>query len=346
VTIEVQPQFELPAYKGLPAKRQDPGVSEADIDHAIELLRGRLATFQKVERGAGKGDIAVVNYTGTCEGRSIAELAPAARGLAGQQNFWVEIGEGGFLPGFAEQIQGGTAGSKHTVKVKFPADFPTQPLAGKEGVYEVEIVEVKERVLPALDDAFAKSWEANDLKGLREGVRQDLRNELNDKLTRSVREQAVRALIGPMAFDLPESAVLAETRSVVYEIVRENQQRGLSKEVIDKNKDEIFNVANTAAKERVKAAFVFREIAEKEGIKVAQHELDARLFSMAKSMKMTPDKLVKELQKRDGLPEVAEQILKEKVIDFLQLHAKVEDVPAGPGAPAPAGSGSEAPAIP
>jgi trigger factor len=327
-TVELGPQFELPAYKGLPAKREDRGVSEADIDQAIELLRARLASFQKVERPAGPGDIAVVNYTGACEGKPISELAPDARGLAGQQNYWVEIKEGAFLPGFAEQLKGATAGSKRAVTVDFPADFVTQPLAGKKTVYEVEVVEIKERVLPPLDDELAKKWEATDLKGLREGVRQDLQHELNDKLNRSIREQVARALLSPMNFDLPESAVLAETRNVVYEIVRENQQRGISKETIDKNKDEIFNLANSAAKERVKAAFVFQKIAEKEGIKVEPQQFHARVFAMAKSMEMPPDKLMKELEKRKGVEQLVEQILSEKVIDFLQQHAKIEDVPA------------------
>jgi trigger factor len=332
-TLELQPQLELPNYRGLPARREARTVAEPDIDHAIELLRARLATFQKVERGAGDGDIAVVNYEGTCDGKPLLELAPESRGLATQQNFWVEIKEGGFLPGFAAQLKGAAAGAKLTVNVDIPADFPSQALAGKKAVYAVEVVEVKERVLPALDDAFAKSWEATDVQGLREGVRQDLQNELNDKLRRDVREQVVRALVTPMNFDMPESAILAETRNVVYEIVRENQQHGMSKESIDQHKDEIFNAANSAARERVKAGFIFQKIAEKEGIKVSQHEFDARVFSMAKSMKMSPDKLLKEIEKRDGIHQIAQQILSEKVIDFLQQNAKIEDVSP---APAPA----------
>jgi len=334
VEIEVAPQFELPAYRGVVAKREIRSVTEADIDQAIDLLRARMGSFEKVSREAQDGDIVVASYTGTCEGKPISELAPAARGLAAQQNFWIEIKDGSFLPGFAEQLRGAAAGTKRTVQVDFPADFPTEPLAGKKGVYEVEVVEIKEKKLPPLDDAFAKSWEAADMASLREGVRGDLQNELNDKINRSVREQVVRTLIGSLDFEMPESAILGETRNMVYEIVRDNQQRGMSKEIIDKNKDQIFNVANSAAKERVKAAFVFARIAEKEGIKVTGEEYDARIFSMARSMKMPHEKLVKEIEKRDGRQQIVEQILNEKVIDFLQQHARIEDVPAAP-APAP-----------
>ncbi|MBI5387459.1 MAG: trigger factor [Verrucomicrobia bacterium] len=331
-TVEIHPTFELPNYRGLVAKRESRSVSEGDIDHAIDLLRGRNAKFEKVDREAKPGDFAVVNYTGAVEGRPISELAPASRGLAGQQNFWVEIKEGAFIPGFATQLIGAKAGDQRTVTVEFPADFVSQPLAGKKGSYAVEVVEVKERVLPAIDDQFAQSWEAKDVPGLREGVRQDLQNELNDKQRRTIREQVVRGLLAQVNFEMPESAVLNETRSVVYDIVRENQERGISKEAIDKSKDEIFNAANLAAKERVKAAFVFAKIAEKEGIKVLPQEFQARLFVMAQAAQMPPDKFFKELEKRNAVSHVTELVLNDKVIDFLQQNAKIEDIPAAPAA--------------
>jgi trigger factor len=174
------------------------------------------------------------------------------------------------------------------------------------------------------------------VKTLREGVRGDLQNEMNEKLRRGVREQVVQALLGQVNFDLPESAVLSETRSVVYQVVRENQERGVSKEAIDKNKDQIFGMANMAAKERVKAGFVFNKIAEREGIKVLPQELQARIYVMARSAQVPPDKYVKELEKNNAINQVAESVLSEKVIDFLQQNAKVEDVAPAEPAPTPA----------
>lgn len=325
-TIEVQPVFELPNYRGLPAKREARTVTEEDIDNAIELLRARGASFNTVARAAKAGDIVVVDYEGKTDDKPIAEVAPANRGLASKKDFWIELRPGAFIPGFAEQLEGVSAGDRKTVTVDFPADFVSPALAGKKGVYEVVVKEVKERVLPEVNDAFAQIWEAQDVKGLREGVRQDLQNELNDKIRRSIREQVVRGLLDPMNFDLPESAVLAETRNIVYELVKENQDRGVSKEVIEKNKDEIYSLASQAARGRVKGAFVFAKIAEKEGIKVEPAEFHARVFAMARSMKMTPEKLLEELKKRDGMAQIAEQILNEKVIDFLQENARIEDV--------------------
>ena len=331
-TIETHPEFEVPEYRGLAAKRESGTVTEADIERALNILREQRGKFEKVEREVKEGDFVVVNYTGTCEGKPIAELAPAARGLAGQKNFWIEIKKDSFIPGFGEQLIGAKAGDQRTVTVDFPADFVTPALAGKKGVYEAEVVEVKEKMLPELNDAFAKSFEAENLERLREGVRADLQNELNLKRSRSVRNQIVSALMNRVNFDLPESVVVQETRNVVYDIVRENQQRGVSKDTIEAQKDEIYSVANRSAKERVKASFVFQKIAQKEGIRVLPEEINARVHVLAQNYQMPPQKFLKELEKRNGLPEIYEQLLNEKVIAFLQENARIEDVVTAPAA--------------
>lgn len=193
------------------------------------------------------------------------------------------------------------------------------------------MVEVKERTLPAMDDAFAKTYGAEDLAKLRAGVRADLQNELNSKQTRDLRNQVAKGLLDQVACELPESLVAQETRNIVYQIVQENQGRGITKEAIDQQKDQIYGAANLGAKERVKASFVFQRVAEKEGIKVSREEINQRIYALSQSYQMAPDKFVKELEKRDGVSELYGQLLNEKVIDFLQQHSKIEDV-----APAPA----------
>ncbi|MEO5803113.1 MAG: trigger factor [Verrucomicrobiota bacterium] len=325
-TIETAPEFEMPDYKGLPAKREKGDVSEEDVQKAIDLLRERQTNFQTVARELKEGDVAVVNYTGTCEGKPLTEIAPTAKGLTEQTNFWVNIDKNSFILGFAEQLIGAKAGDKRTVTVDFPADFVTPQLQGKKGIYEVEVVEVKEKLLPELNDEFAKSYGAENLEKLREGVRTDLANELKYKQERSVREQIVKGLLERVKCELPESTVVQETRNIVYNIVSENQKRGISKETIDQQKNEIFNSASATAKERVKASFLFQKIAEKEAIKVEQNDVLQRIQQLAANYQMPPDKFVKELQKRNGVPEIVEQLQSEKVIDFLVQNAKVEEV--------------------
>ena len=328
-TIETAPEFELPEYKGIPVKKEARKVTDEDVEKAIDALRQQQISFKTVERPAQTGDIVVVNYTGTSEGKPITDIAATAKGLTEQKNFWVEMESKSFIPGFADQLLGSKAGDKRTVNVDFPADFVTPELQGKKGVYAVEVVEVKEKVLPAVDDAYAKSLGAENAEKLREGVRRDLENELTYSQNKSVRNQIIHSLLNRVNFELPETAVAHETRNAVWDIVRENQKRGISRELIEQEKDRIYSAATAGAKERVKVSFLLQKIAEKENIKVSQEEVARRVQMLASMYQIPPEKFVKDLQKRNGFVEIYDQIANDKVLDLLQQNARMEEVPAG-----------------
>jgi trigger factor len=331
-TLEIAPQFTLPEYKGLTARRETGAVTPEDVERALHLLGERQTQFNTVARELKEGDVAVVNYTGSCDGKPITDTAPTARGLAEKKAFWINVDKTSFIPGFGEQLIGMKAGDKRTITVDFPADFVTPQLAGKKGVYEVELVEAKEKVAPALDEAFAKTYGAESMDKLREGVRADLQNEWNLKQNRSIRKQVVDNLLGRIQCDLPESLLEQETREIVYSIVNDNQQRGISKEALDAQKDAIYTTASSTARDRLKASFAFQRVAEKEGVRVEQVEIARRLQDLAAQYKMPVEKLVKELEKGGGLSGVYAQLLNEKVVDLLVQYARLEDIVIAPPA--------------
>jgi trigger factor len=326
-TIETAPEFQLPQYKGLTVKRETKSVTDEDVERALQLLAKQHVKFETVARELKMGDVAVVNYTGTCDGKPITETAPTAKGLTEQKNFWVDIAPNTFIAGFAEQLVGAKAGDMRTANVDFPADFVTKELAGKKGVFEVEIVEVKEKVLPPVDDELAKKYDAANLEKLREGVRRDLENELKYSQAKAIRGQIIDALLGAANFDLPETAVAHETRNVVYNIVQENSKRGVPRDLIEKQKEEIYTAATRSAKDRVKLAFLIQRIAESEGIKVSQEEVLRRVQSLAAAYQIPPDQFIKDLQKRNGVNELYDQIAHEKVLEFIEINAKIENAP-------------------
>lgn len=248
----------------------------------------------------------------------------------------MEIKPGSFVPGFTEQLVGANKGDKRTVNVTFPQEFVSQQLAGKPAVYEVEIIQVKEKSLPELNEEFAKQWGAESMEKLREGVRKDLEQELTNKVRANVHSQLAEAISQKVQVELPESLVQGETRSTVYSIVAENQQRGVPKENIEEKKDEIFNYANQTAKQKLKMAFLFGRIAEKEGIQVTRDELTRQILYMAQQREMKPEKFIKELEKSNGVARVQEDILMSKVMDFLEKNAKIEEVTPAPDAETPA----------
>lgn len=328
-TVEIEPTFELPDYKGLAVKRENRIVTDEDLAKAMDVLRDQRVTYLDVTRPVQKGDYVVVNYEGTCEGKPISEMTDGAKGLGGQKNYWMAIETDFFLPGFTDHLVGAQAGEKRQVTATFPAGFVVPELVGKQGTYDVEIIQVKEKLAPEVNDEFAHSLGAKSVEDLRTGVRNDLENDLKLKLRRQVRDQLVGLLLGRVSCDLPDALVQYETRNVVYDIVRTNQERGVTKEAIDQRKDEIYSVANNSARDRVKATLIFRRIAEKESISVNEKEILQRVSAMAQQNQVKPEKMLKQLEERGSLVQIHQQILAGKVLDFLELHALIEEVAPG-----------------
>ena len=218
-TFEIAPEFELPDYRGLPVRREVRIVTPEDVERAVGILLEERATYVDVAHPVQNGDFVVINYTGTCDGKPITETAPTARGLTEKKEFWVHVAEGSFIPGFTEQLVGASAGEKRTVTVQYPADFVSSQLAGLTGVYEVEVLQVKEKQLPELNEELAKAYGAETVEDLRAGVRRDLENELRHKQQRDTRDQLVRELLNRVTCELPESVVIHETKSAVYDMV-------------------------------------------------------------------------------------------------------------------------------
>lgn len=327
VTCEVAPDFNIPEYKGIAVRREVSAASDADVTRALNILREQQVKYNDVARAIQDGDVAVISYTATSEGKPLTEFAPTARGLTEKQGFWVMIAKDSFLPGFTEQLIGASAGDKRTVTVTFPADFVAKELSGKTAEYAVEVTQVKEKILPEVTEEFAKSFGAANIEELMAGIRRDLQNELDSRQRASVREQVLKTLNGAVEFDLPESVVASETRNLVYNIVNQNQQRGVDKAIIEEKRDEIFKNATTTARERVKAGFILNRIGEKEGIKVSNEDITQRIIAIAQQRNEAPEKVAKALQEQNAIQEIAHEVLTSKVLDFIELNAKVEEVP-------------------
>lgn len=326
VTIETAPEFELPIYKGLYAKRELRQVTEADVEQALGVLREKRGSFTDVARPIREGDFVVINYKAFCDGKPITETAPKATRLESAEAFWINVKPKEFIPGFSEQLIGAEAGEGRRVSVDFANDFSVPELAGKTGVFEVEILQIKEQNLPPMDDAFAKEYGAENVAALRAGILRDLESELKSKMRRDIRNQLLRDLMSRVTCALPESVVEEETKNVVYNIVRENRNRGVSKELIDDQKDEIYSMASNSARDRIKSAFLIGKIAAKEGIDASETEIKNRIAELAHVYEIKPEKMVKQLRERNGISEIREQIIRAKVIDLLEFHAQIEDV--------------------
>ena len=331
-TLEVTPAFEMPEYIGIEVEKERRSVNDADIAKALDTLREQRVSYADMDRPAVEEDFIVVNFTGTIDDKPITDLIKVARGLTEQKNFWLHKTQNPLIPGTVEALIGSSKGDKKTVTVTIPDDFVYEEIVGKEAKYEIEVVQVKEKSLPELDDKFAKGFGAESMDKLREGVENDLKNELEYSKKKSIRNQCVDKLLGAVNCDLPETIVNEATRAAVHNIVQQNHQRGVGKEIIEENKDKIYANAKTDAVVRVKANYILSKIAEKEGIKVTDQELSRQVAAMAAQQKIKPQKLAQQLKDNGTLYQVQEEIMNAKVIDLLEEKAKVTEIDPKPEA--------------
>ncbi len=329
-TLEVTPAFEMPEYIGIEVEKERRSVNDADIAKALDTLREQRVSYADMERPAGEEDFIVVNFTGTIDDKPITDLIKVARGLTEQKNFWLHKTQNPLIPGTVEALIGSSKGDKKTVTVTIPDDFVYEEIVGKEAKYEIEVVQVKEKSLPELDDKFAKGFGAESMDKLREGVENDLKNELEYSQKKSIRNQCVDKLLSAVNCDLPETIVNEATRAAVHNIVQQNHERGVGKEIIEENKDKIYANAKTDAEVRVKANYILSKIAEKEGIKVTDQELSRQVAALAAQQKVKPQKLAQQLKDNGTIYQVQEEIMNAKVIDLLEEKANVTEVAPKP----------------
>ena len=325
-TVVTAPEFELPEYKNIPVKLPETNVSESEVDVAIERVRDQSADFVDVpERGLEMGDFAVIDFEGSSDGKPISEIAPqASKNLHGGKKFWLHLASGNFLPKFCEQMVGQKPNETRTVTVDFAVDFPVKEVAGKQASYNVTLHEIKQKVLPALDDAFAaKLIPGKTLADLRQIIEHDLAHEKGHERERAKEGQLVKYLHERIQFELPPALLKSETRRILADLVQRNRERGVPDEMLKDKEKELVETAAGLAAHRLKTNFILHRIAERENIQVSRDDINARLREEAARYNVPIEKMRKELQEHDGLDAFAEQILLGKTLDFLKVNVSV-----------------------
>ena len=337
-TLVTRPDFQLPVYKGLVVPLKPIEVTDAEVDDSLNELREQGADFKDVaeERGAQMEDFVVIDYRGTIDGAPVSEKFPkAGQPLSGNDDFWIHMVHEAFFPGFSEALVGAKPGETRKFEIEVPAEFPVEGLPGQKIQYEVTIKQMKQKVLPELNDAFADTIvKGKTLEELRAVARDQISHQKKADAEGAKRGEIMRHLLSQVECELPVDMVRTETRRILADIVRENQARGIADDVLKQNEQEILGSAAQNARERLKGTFVLLKIADVEGIKPTQAEFDQRIAYLAARYEMKVDKLLKKLDERNAIDQILEEVLTGKVLDFLAANASVSTIPAVAEAPA------------
>ncbi|GGG38930.1 trigger factor [Caldovatus sediminis] len=331
--LEVMPEVPMPDFGAIELERLKASPTEEQVDKALAALAERSRTLEDIaeSRPAAKGEVVICDFTGRRrkEGAAAGDDSPEAwESFPGGSatDMPIEIGAGGFVPGFTEQLEGIVPGETRTITVTFPADYGATELAGKEARFEVTAKALKRPVVPPVDDALAKRLGFEDLTRLRDFVRQQIQGEY-DALSRLRLKRALLDKLAEQAsFTVPEGMVEAEFAQIWQRVEADMKAGRLEEE--DKGKDEATLRAEyrAIAERRIRLGLLLAEIGRTNNIQVTPEEL-ARAMRQEAARYPGQEQQVMEFFRRT--PQAAEglraPIFEEKVVDFMLELARVTE---------------------
>jgi trigger factor len=323
--IEVPPPVDAKDYSGLALKKYIRKVDEKDVDERIQRLRERNARLVPIadSRGVSKGDHLVVDVTAESEGSKIAALTVT--------DYHMELGRDFYLPDFDSNLEGMKPEEKKSFTLDLPDNFPRKALAGKIATFEVTLKEAKERVLPELDDDFAKDLgEFETVEALKEEIRKDLAQSLENQTKKEIENQIIDQLVEKNVFEVSVAMVENQVDNFLNQSMQSLVMRGIDPKRLPAPTEAQRSQVKPAAIRAVKAGLILKAISEKENIEVSDEELDTAISERAEQMGMTQDYLKDQLEQNKMLEDVRASVLQEKVYKFIQDNARIteEEPPA------------------
>jgi trigger factor len=321
VHVEVLPQVLLGEYKGLRAARRVRPVTDEDVERVIEDLREASASLQPVEdRPAQLGDTVTANFQGKFVN------APKEEDI-NVEDVDVVLGGVGVQQEFTDNLTGTVADDERAFTVRYPEDFTSKGLAGKEVEYTAKVSAVRIKELPELDDEWARSLgeEFDSLATLREKVREDLSNRSNAESEGRLRGEVLRHLVEAHPFEVPETLIEHQANHRLESLVREMMGRGLDPRGQQVNWEGLRDQMKEQAERDVRGSMLLERIAEQENITVTDEEVEAEIATIASASRQAPEQVRAALTKQGGATSIADRLRNRKALDLIVENARVTD---------------------
>ena len=316
--VHVRPDVKLKNYKGLKAAKQKAQVATEDVDKVIEDLQERHSQLKDVEGRPAKADDWCL-----CDVEISVEGKPGER----NENVWFPLNPKSTKPEFMSQLLGTVPGDTRTVKTIMPLNYPRKEQAGKEAVFIITVAQVKEKIVPAIDDEFAKDVGGfKSLLELRGNIREELTKAKEQEARFKMEEDLVGQLIKSSNFEVPLMMVDAEAEHLVKDAQDRLQYLGSKKEDIEKEEAAMKQKFRDEAARRVKSYFILDKVAELEKLVAAEEDIGKRVDLLAARAKKTTEDAKKYLEDNNLMEDIKAEITQDKAMEFLIENAKIEEV--------------------
>ena len=320
VVMQTKPEAEVSKYKGIEIKKIEYNVTDEDIEHELHHMQEHNSRLISVEdRAVESGDTTTIDFAGSVDG------VPFEGGKA--ENYDLEIGSNTFIPGFEDQIIGMKIDEEKDVKVKFPEEYFSKELAGKDAVFKVKLHEIKKKELPELDDEFAKDVsEFDTLKELKDSIKEKLETQNNERAKYETQDAVIKAVSENTKLDIPSGMIELEIDNMLKDIETRLSYHGLKLEqyfkMMGKTEEEVKKEYEPQAIEGIKSRLALEAVIKAEKIEATDKEVEDKMKEMAKNYGKENDE---EFLKNENVRNYIKQGLEsEKAIDFLVKNAKIK----------------------
>lgn len=338
-TVPVRPEVEFKgSYTELSAQAPKVELDPEAVTKKLEEMREQKATRETVDKAIEMNDFAVIDFVGKLKDAE----EPFAGGTA--EDFNAEIAPGRFIDGFVENLVGMKAGDEKDFDVTFPAEYHSEELAGKPATFHVKVKEVKAKKLPELDDAFAASvGDFNTFADLKANVEKELSEEAEDNREMLLRQQLLDQVLEAADVEIPESMIEREVNFLVQQYAQMMQAQGLDVRNMftQERLGEWRNSLRDEAVKRIKTSLSLGTIAKAEGIVITPEEVDEEIVEYAGMYRVDPEQVRQQLIQTGGWNTLADEVLSNKILDWLREKANVTEGPI-PEKYAPKAEGEEA----
>ncbi len=318
--FQTKPEAELGKYKGVEIKKIEYKVTDEDVEHELGHMQEHNSRLISVEdRPVEKGDIANINFEGFVDGVAFEG------GKA--ENHDLEIGSNTFIPGFEDQIIGMKIDEEKDIQVKFPDEYFSKDLAGKDATFKVKVNEIKKKELPTLDDEFAKDVsEFDTLKELKESIKEKQQKQNDERAKYETQDAVIKAVCENVKVDIPSGMVETETENMLKDMEQRLSYQGLKLDqylqMMGKTREEMQKEYEPQAIEAIKSRLALEAVIKAEKIEVADVDVDEKIKEMAKNYGRENDE---EFLKNENVRNYIKQGLEsEKALEFLVENAKIK----------------------
>jgi trigger factor len=302
-------------YTGLELEKEKLQVTAADIDEQLLKLQNSHATLKTIEgRAVQTGDCALIDYAGTIEGKPFAGSTI--------QDHLLEIAPDSFFPGFAEQLIGLKSGDKKTFALQMPEGEMREDLAGKKIDFEVLLKEIKEKVLPTLDDEFARDLgDYKDLADLKQKIGDSLHSAREQQIESRLRDSIVSLLMEKNSLEVPPSLVEQHIQSMLLNTRQRLAAQGVNVENFSQSAERFSEIYKEAAEKQVRASLLLEAVAKAERLAVTDEDLEYKYEEIARIVNQDRAAVKRTIDKEA----LSAQLLEEKAIAFIVSKATVKE---------------------